>query len=553
MPQIKQFDTPALGLRPTETGIETTAGNARRIGTFYNQVAGAKEQLASDKNSALRSVGNALGSGIQAAGAAYVNYLDHKEISAGAAKGTELMATLTDQWNKLISNPKLDPNDPTIKQKFMQENLEPALQQFKDDSGFFTTDKSQQFAESFIERFRNHMETKTSGDMSTLAGIALKRNVETTVNSLSAMASSDPSSVKTALDTVDHSIGAKIDTSPTLDPTTKAKVRSEVGLKARQDIVMSGALGAIMKSSDPEGTAADWLKRYPSELGGEAKTLAGYARQQVRAQNYDFETNRRREKEIATDKSNDARDSYITAIYSKDPRIANDPTGQKILNDPNLLPSAKANLLALQARELKPETDSRISQQTFIGLLRDLRQPNADPDAVMQKAWDARVMDPGKPGSLTERDFNQMRAEIVARKTPEGAALEHDRNLFFKNYATAIAGSTYQPGLGDPKLYNAEMDARRMEAMLKSKGLDPHLAYDPSSEYFLGRNERVQKWQQSMQVDLSTRAEKPAAAAKPEVPFYLRGIASLSRNSKTGQYRDDTSGQVYNADGSPVK
>jgi hypothetical protein len=127
-------------------------------------------------------------------------------------------------------------------------------------------------------------------------------------------------------------------------------------------------------------------------------------------------------------------------------------------------------------------------------------------DKVMQKAWDARLMDPGKPGSLSEKDFNQFRQEVVARKTPEGAALEHDRASFFKNYGTAIAGATYTPAIGDPKIYNAEMDARRMEAALKAKGVDPHLAYDPSSEYFLGKPQRLQKWQSSMQQDLSTMA-----------------------------------------------
>jgi hypothetical protein len=166
-------------------------------------------------------------------------------------------------------------------------------------------------------------------------------------------------------------------------------------------------------------------------------------------------------------------------------------------------------------------------------------------------------MDPGKPGSMTEHDFNQFREEVVARKTPEGAALERDRASFFKNYGQAIAGSSYTPAVGDPKVYNAEMDARRMEGMLRSKGLDPHLAYDPSSEYFLGKPERIAKWAQSMQMDLQTRAEQPAAVAgkptTPTVPPSLRGIAALSHNKDWTLFRDDTTGKVYNAQGDEVK
>lgn len=553
MANIKQFDTPALGLRPSETGIETVAGNARRSGAFYNQEAGALEGLAASEKNAFGSAGRALGSGIQAAGDAYVNYQDHKEISAGAALGTQFMANKADEWNKIISDPKLDPNDPSLKAKFM-DGLETDLQKFKDDSGYFTTEKSQQFAEQFVDRFRQHMSDKTSADMSTLAGVALKVNVQKTINGFSSMVASDPSSVDFALKSVDHAIGAKVSSSPTLDATTAASVRGELGLKAQMDIVKSAAIGAIQKSQDPEKTAEEWTKKYPDLINGqEAKMFAGYARQQLRAQNYDYELNRRREKEVAQDKSTEATNQYIIDVRSQDPKIANDPTGKKILNDPTLTKADKNNLLNYVDRQLKPETDTRTSSTTFVNLLRDLRAPDMDPDQTMQRAWDARLKEPGQAGSLSEKDFNQFRQEVIARKTPEGAALEHDRSLFFKNYAGAIAGNTYNPSIGDPKLYNAEQDARRMESMLKQKGLDPHLAYDPSSEYFLGRNERIAKWAGGMQQDLATRAEPAAKTAQPEVPFPLRGVADLSRNKKTGQYRDNATGKLFAADGSEIK
>ena len=58
------------------------------------------------------------------------------------------------------------------------------------------------------------------------------------------------------------------------------------------------------------------------------------------------------------------------------------------------------------------------------------------------------------------------------------------------------------------------MDARRVENDLKRKGLDPHLAYDPASPYFLGDPKRIAKWSSSMQQDCkpaaSFRAIKPA-------------------------------------------
>ena len=37
MPNIREFDTPSLSLRPTETGIDATLNSAKRVGMFYNQ------------------------------------------------------------------------------------------------------------------------------------------------------------------------------------------------------------------------------------------------------------------------------------------------------------------------------------------------------------------------------------------------------------------------------------------------------------------------------------------------------------------------------------
>ena len=45
MPMIQEYNAPAgLKLNPSETGVESTAQAARRIGTFFNQVSEAKQR-----------------------------------------------------------------------------------------------------------------------------------------------------------------------------------------------------------------------------------------------------------------------------------------------------------------------------------------------------------------------------------------------------------------------------------------------------------------------------------------------------------------------------
>src|SRR5216684_2185480 len=492
MANIRQVEAPqGIGLQPTEMGVESFAAAGRRLGAYGNQIAETYNQL-----------GSQIKSTITDAGEVAVNYLDHKEISEGAASFAKLQDSLTQQWNATAKN--ADPNDPTVADDFRSKVVEPALETFK---GQFNTENSQKFAEQKADSLRQHLFEKTAADQSTLAGIAVRKNISDSTTSMSNTAITDPSSVPSLLAGMDHSVQAIVGSSPTLSATDAARVQADVSDAAKKAIVHAGAVGAIQKSSNPEATADEWIKKYPDYIdGSDAKALAGNARQQIRANNYDTETNRRRKKEVTQDRSTEATNQYLIDVRSQDPKLAGDPTAKKILNDPTLTKTDKNNLLNLIDRQLKPETESRLSQQSFVSLLRDLRAPDADPDKVMQKAWDARLMDPGKPGSLSEKDFNQFRIEVVDRKTPDGAALQSDRAAFFKNYGTAIAGASYTPQLGDPKVYNAEMDARRVENDLRKKGLDPHLAYDPASPYFLGDPKRISKWSSSMQQDLSTMA-----------------------------------------------
>jgi hypothetical protein len=500
MPNIRENNAPQdIGLRPTEIGVDATAAAARRGGSFFNAAAEAISDEGRRWASTINDVGNV----------AY-KFMEHREVSAGAAKYAELQDNLTKQWNNTLKDPNFDPNDPSVAAKFREEVVKPALDKYSEG---FSTEGGQKFAEHKVESLRAHLFEKTAADQSTLAGIAARNNIANSTTAMSNTAINDPSSVPNLLAGVDHSIGAMVDSSPTLSPVDAARARTELSQTAKAAIIKAGAIGAIQKSGNPEETAAEWIKKYPDYINGaEAQTLGSNARQQIRARNYDYETNRRREKEVVQDRSNELTAKYLIDVRSQDPKLANDPTAVKILNDPGLTKTDKNNLLNYVDRQLKPETDSRLSQQTFVGLLRDLRAPDADPDKVMQKAWDARLTDPGKPGSMSEKDFNQFRAEVIARKTPEGAALERDRALFFKQYADAFSGGRgkYDPVGGSPKLYAAEMDARRMEADLRKKGLDPHLIYDPSSEHFLGKPERIARYAGSMQSDLSTKAETPA-------------------------------------------
>lgn len=473
--------------------------------------------------------------------------MEHHEINQGAAESAKTLSGLDALWNDRVN--KADPNDPTVADKFRQEVVEPTLEKLK---GGFVTEGGQRFGEATIERFRNHFFEKTAADMSSLARKAVAQNVETLKNELSNAAIRDPTSLKTSLDLVDHSLGAMVDSSPNLRGVDGAAMKLELGTSIKKEIVKAAAVGAI--NANPEAGLKQFSRSEYSKYisGAELKSLEAQAKTVQRAERTDEAYRRTIEKQVKQDASDGREGEYLQKLYSGDPKQAGTVSARNISQDFTLTREARERMISLVNRETKPETNSRISQQTFVGLLREMRDPNADPDAVMEKAWDARLKDPGEAGSMTERDFNQFRQEIVGRKTPEGSALERDRASFFKQYAGAIAGLQYSPQIGDPKIYNAEQDARRMENYLRTKGLDPHLAYDPSSEYFLGKPDRIKKWAGSMQIDLGDMAQQPKPGERVTPPS-LRGIADLDYSPSRKQYRDRTTGKIYDATGAEVK
>lgn len=267
MPNIKEYEAPALGLQPSDRGAASFAAVGRRAGAFYSQAAGS-----------IAGAGARLGSGIASVGDAAVAYMDHREISAGTAKSAQLFDSLTQSWNETAQ--KADPNDPSVANKWREEVLGPALDKFQEG---FNTERSQTWALHRTDQIREHLFTKTAADMSSLAGIAVSNNIKETANVYSNTAVNDPSSVQSILDHVDHDIEGIVSSSPTLKGTDRAKVTLEVAQKTKEAIVRAGAFGDIQKSDDPEAAAARWAKQYPQYINGqEALQLGKAAKTQAR-------------------------------------------------------------------------------------------------------------------------------------------------------------------------------------------------------------------------------------------------------------------------------
>jgi len=539
MPKITQYDAPALGLRPTETGINAVAGAARRIQGEYNEIAQAKSDI-----------GQRIGSTIKDAGKVATDFIDHQQISHGATALAGMISDKEKVWNDTVKN--ADPNDPTIARKFLDQNLEPDLDKFK---GGFITERGQQWAESHADAFRQHMFNKTSADMSTLAGEAAKLNVRQTVNSLSNTVRSDPSSLDFAIGTLQSSTGAMVDTSPNLSGTAAAKVKGEITQAGKEAIIKSAALGHIEKTGEVPEWATD--PKYSQYINGaELKQFQQQARYYSRVNESEGRA-AQAQREHATkldfnQQVNDLRLSTMPKNAGDRPTLPPDyydrlrklGTHDGAALEPSLIKQLLNEAETITTRLNKPEPLARVSHQTTVGLL---KQINAADDTRMTDT--GPIYEAFDKGELSTSDFTFLNKEFANMRTPDGSALGKDRSEFFKRYGTVIDPTMGASPLGAQQTYMAQMGARQQEEAIRKKGLDPHLVYDPRSEYFFGKPANLAKYQKPIQdiVNDMATVSQPDTSKTPAFVAPKDWQWSASRR----QYRDPD-GKIYDASGKPV-
>jgi len=566
MANIRAFDTPALGLKPTETGVESRAATARRVGGFYNQEASALQQLGRDTESLgsfegqqIKQAGAKVGSGIEAAGDAYVAYEDHKEISHGAAVASDMFVNLEKQWNDTVKN--ADPNDPSVAAKFKETVLQPSLDKFAEN---FTTENSQKFADGIVNRYRQHFDTKTAADTSTMAGIAAKQNATQTINSLSSAVYLDPSSLDTAIDTLTHSAGHIVDSSPTIDAETGARVKSELNQKGIESLVKSAVSGMIEKNPNVDLDAIQ--KKYGQYInGGELKMFQRAAQTQAKA-------NKLADKQLETYQ----RQQQDYAAKSATAKVVSDNFSADENGNITIKPGAIKQALDIARKYPEAGAAPADTMLKFIQSQQNQERKVVDNPAVVTDLSN-RLFDPNNP--LTEMD--------LMRASTKGDISDHTytklKGMIGDLETSPLKGPVYQDtmkaahstlvltGVGIPgkddvgeqnyakfvQSFIPQYIAKSRAGTLEPNALD---VKDPNSmiskamqPFRRGLTERINDYMSSLggAAVTTTNGVTSRLYGGVPAPAALGGIASLQRNPTTGEWRDQATGKSYNKDGSP--
>lgn len=198
-----------------------------------------------------------------------------------------------------------------------------------------------------------------------------------------------------------------------------------------------------------------------------------------------FAQDRVRAASVATKQQKAYDDAFENKVMVSTTEGATPISETDIKKDPLASPAAKIKMLGFLKREGMPEPLARVSHETMVRLMQRVR---ANDDTRLTR--DDEIFKELFAGNLNKADFNFVRNEFVGMKTPEGETIARDRTEFFRRFAPSIdAGmiGSQHSALGAQRMYEFEVSARRQEAILRDKKLDPHLAYDPDSEYYLGR------------------------------------------------------------------
>ena len=540
---IRQFDAGLTVPQPTEIGIEATAQAARRLGAFYNQSAQATERT-----------GQRAGSAIKDAGDAAVDFAAHQEIVHGALGLAGMHAKLTDDWNKTASG--ADPNDPTVAKKWQEQSLNPAIEQFQ---GAFLTEKGQKWAESRVDALREHLYTKTSADMSTLAGMAVHQNIRQLTNAYSTTAQNDPTSVFESLSHIDASFGGIVDSAPNLTADQKGKFKLELAQTAKEQVVKAAVYGAIQRNPEEGLKLAQDSRLAPYVNGMEVKQFETYARGEQRLQRTQRLQEQAEYRRQQTDGANAAATKSFVDFTSIGPdgQLKLDPKYFSAIRDvatkygefAHTLPHS---MLAL-GENIQHNAEKGIKDVDDPMALKKLQSGILDGSTTLEDLMKAKVDRQLSDASFahTVGMFERMRKEPL-----EGPVIKETLKGVESHLVLPIASAKFMQSFIPQYMALSPQD--RVKAIDFD---DPNSLISKLMKQYDPPDQQKMTYRLLKNLGISGMPGAPAPApvnAGPvvvggqEVPLPLRQLDGLQWSASRGQWRDST-GKVYDKNGYPVK
>lgn len=395
-------------------------------------VAGAGEAQAQG----IKGFGDPLAKGMEDLGSQVVNYEEQNETSKLAADASTAQAELTKQW--LDTARTADPNDTGVAQRFMDNVVNPRLDQVGADVSTRTGKLMWQKARAGLAA---DMFTKTAADQATLAGEAQVQNMTTVMNQGSDTVMSDPASFQSVMGMQDMALEGAVRTGL---PRTKAlELQTHMHKQTAQAMLMGIAANAGPDQAQAEmdsGKVDAYLD------AGDKATLQTHfdtlRKAQTEQQKSDAAELRRQQQE----QFKSAASEVTATTIGPDGQLTVPPDYYENVAKLRLLPGqddgtvrAMLDLGRSLTRELAEGTPSHDDPVTFDNFQQRIGIPAGQPGALTT----AEVLRARAASNLSDKSFTLFKdAALNSAKDPQAA--QHNRE--FAQLATGFKGYIGQVG-----------------------------------------------------------------------------------------------------------
>jgi hypothetical protein len=216
--------------------------------------------------------------------------------------------------------------------------------------------------------------------------------------------------------------------------------------------------------------------------------------------------------------------------------------------------AAKKRAIAILRRDGLPEPLAKISERASEDVFRRMQLPEGDPNKITSLGQITEMYAPadGTRGALRRNDLDWLVKTYREAKSASGESLAKERALFFKQNEDKLVP-------GDGRTFLAIKEAERREELLRAQGKDPHLVYDPGSDFYFGDPKNIGKYRRSLDTILKEyRENKNITGPGREITnttienrFAPPNNWQFSPSRK--QYRDPATGKVYDLNGKEVQ
>lgn len=510
MPIIREYTAPDSVIRPDETGPLALARAGHTIRADYNEAGAQIHKAANDIGNQLKEFGKEV-----------EKHDENQELTEGASLFATLHSNLTNQWNDASKN--ADPHDPNVANAFRQNVSSPALQQF---TGAFKTPAGKRWAAERAAALDLHLGDKSAADMSTLAAIAVRHDVQNYLDQSSNTVAMDPTSHDFVKSQIGPTVQAMVDSSPNLSAADKARAQGELSDHINKK-VDEAAFSSIALKNPQLAEQMVKANKFPSVNGVEAVTFIRTA-----------EHNQKME-------ASAARVEARLAAQERSERLAGDflnKVGEAIQNNGQGLQGLSTDILHMAGKGLKPEMATHLFSFIEAEHARLTRGEQVTTDPATANEFRSRLtLDPTDPNALSfedlvkasndrklsNADFSHDVALLkMMRSDPDTRAEQKQLTEQLKSYQGLVTTSNPLQGakdvMGDIRWSQAQRERTQAYWEQRKAGVSKADLLDPSSPRFWlkGVEAYAPTFQQSLQgvtqsVVTGKQPLSPAVLIKP--------------------------------------